>query len=575
MEYSMRPYQRSYRFLLAFLALILCASGLWAQTYTKELADGITLTQQIISTPADSSSKPQIINALRIDPKRPGVRIQGVLSRDVVYTGTKGRGCEVVSSMAERLNATAVVNADFFGLGGDIPGDPLGMMVINEEFISEPSQRVVFATMTDGRFLIDNLTLDARVKVADDKWFPIRGINRFRGDNEMVLYTTRFCEHTCTTGAGSEAVVKLDASPLKVGLATGTVTEVKSGVGDAQTSEGTVIISGRGTGAKFIDDNLKVGDKITLDLSVTGKLTGKWEKIAQAVGGGSWLVRDGKEYVDAKDEGFNTSFSLGRNPRTAVGIAKDGKLIIVTVDGRQSISGGMSLPDLAKVMIKLGCVTAANLDGGGSTTMANWAGVINSPSGGTQRAVSNGIAVFGDETVLNQEASFSMLPLDKPVPSGTTAQIMLIDAATGKPLDKKLAAKVVWAMHSGAGFVDQSGRFYGFKARTGTVIASIGGNTATMNVETAPGQPSELIATLKADPNGASNRSMLAVSAGDLNGNPLRGAQVSVKVTGGTADAESVTLDAKGDGSTGITWDGQAKGQVDVACGGLAKTAKP
>ena len=567
----MKPYQRSYRFLLAVLALILCASGLLAQTYTRELADGITLIQQIISTPADSESKPEIINALKIDPKRPGVRIQAVLSRDVVYTGTKGRGCEVVSSMAKRTNATAMVNADFFGLGGDIPGDPLGMMVINEDLISEPSHRVIFATTTDGRFLIDNATLDARIKLADGKWFPIRGINRVRRDNEMVMYTTRFCEHTCTTEAGSEAVVKLDASPLKVGSATGTVTEIKSGVGDTRTTEGTVILSGRGTGARFIDENLKAGDKITLDLNVTGKLTGKWDKIAQAVGGGSWLVRDGKEYVNAKDEGFNTGFYLGRHPRTAVGVMKDGKLIIVTVDGRQRISGGMSLPELAKVMIKLGCVNAANLDGGGSTTMASYYGIFNSPSGGTERAVSNGVAVFGNEPASTQDVTFSIAPLAGPVPSGTTAQLSLVDSATGQPLDKKLAGKTVWTSNSGAGFVDQSGRFYGFKARKGMVTVKLGGMTAGVDVETAPGQPSELTATLKADPSGAPNRSALAISVGDLNGNGLRGAQVSVKVTGGTADEAAVTLDEKGTGSTGITWDGTPNAEVEVATGLLSK----
>ncbi len=566
-------YRRSYRFLLFILTLILCTSSLYAQTYTKDLANGITLIQQIISPDASASPKPEIINVLRIDPSTKGVSFRSMLSRDRIYTGAPKVGCETVSSMAKRLNAVAAINADFFGLGGDIPGDPLNFMVRDGELISEPSWRVVFGITSDKRVVFDKLTFDAKIKLADGKVFPVRGINRFRGDNEIVTYTPCFGEHTCTAANGSEAVIKLDG-PVKVGVpVAGTVSEVKSGAGDSSITDSTLIISGRGTGARFIDENLKSGDKVTLEVTVTGEWTGKWDKIEQAVGGGNWLVRDGKEYINAEDAHFSGSF-LGKNPRTMAGLAKDGKLLLVTVDGRQRISGGMSLVECARLMLSLGCTQAVNLDGGGSTTMATYYGILNSPSGGIQRSVANGIAVFGDEMVQNQDISFSIAPLDKPVQSGTTAQLMLIDTKTDQPLDKQIAVKAVWAADNGTGFVDQSGRFYGFKARQGTVIASIGGKTATMDIETVPGKPGELTAELKADPGGAPNRGLLNISAGDLNGNALRGSQVSVKVTGGTADAPVLTLDDKGTGSTGITWDGTPGAQVEVAAGPLVKTVK-
>ncbi|MBC7615893.1 MAG: phosphodiester glycosidase family protein [Pedobacter sp.] len=77
----------------------------------------------------------------------------------------------------------------------------------------------------------------------------------------------------------------------------------------------------------------------------------------------------------------SSSFTKLRHPRTAIGIKANGKVILLTVDGRQENSAGMSLHELTKIMRWLGCVNAVNLDGGGSTTL--WvqnSGVVNYPS---------------------------------------------------------------------------------------------------------------------------------------------------------------------------------------------------
>lgn len=94
----------------------------------------------------------------------------------------------------------------------------------------------------------------------------------------------------------------------------------------------------------------------------------------------------------------NTSFAQGRHPRTAVGITNDNKLLLVAVDGRSAASAGMSLPELAQVFTALGATRAINFDGGGSTTA--WVrgeasgGVVNNPSDGQERTVTNAIAVI-------------------------------------------------------------------------------------------------------------------------------------------------------------------------------------
>ncbi len=89
-------------------------------------------------------------------------------------------------------------------------------------------------------------------------------------------------------------------------------------------------------------------------------------------------------YNQQVEELDTTAFTKLRHPRSAVGIKADGKVILLTVDGRQENSAGMSLPELTKLMKWLGCVSAINLDGGGSTTLwvssAPENGVVNYPS---------------------------------------------------------------------------------------------------------------------------------------------------------------------------------------------------
>lgn len=89
----------------------------------------------------------------------------------------------------------------------------------------------------------------------------------------------------------------------------------------------------------------------------------------EAVGGRPLLARDSVIAAAVDTEG-QPGFADGRHPRTAVGIGRDGKrLMLVVVDGRQpAYSAGMTLRELAVVMLALGAPDAINLDGGGSTT---------------------------------------------------------------------------------------------------------------------------------------------------------------------------------------------------------------
>ncbi|HLX70300.1 MAG TPA: phosphodiester glycosidase family protein [Verrucomicrobiae bacterium] len=116
----------------------------------------------------------------------------------------------------------------------------------------------------------------------------------------------------------------------------------------------------------------------------------------EIVGGSQIIVRGGRAILFP-----GSKFAEARHPRTAVGIDASGtQLTLLVVDGRQpELSIGMTLAELSEEMIRAGCATAINLDGGGSTTLvyrdakSKKLAVLNSPSDSKERAVADVLGV--------------------------------------------------------------------------------------------------------------------------------------------------------------------------------------
>jgi exopolysaccharide biosynthesis protein len=99
-------------------------------------------------------------------------------------------------------------------------------------------------------------------------------------------------------------------------------------------------------------------------------------------------------------------FNITRYCRTGIGLTKNHHLLIITVDGQAKESAGVTTPEFAKLFKALKCVSAINLDGGGSTTM--WVkgepenGVISHPTDNKkydhlgERKVANAILIMGN-----------------------------------------------------------------------------------------------------------------------------------------------------------------------------------
>lgn len=119
-----------------------------------------------------------------------------------------------------------------------------------------------------------------------------------------------------------------------------------------------------------------------------------WDVI-DAVAGGPVLIMNGRIRITADQEVFFGTSIPDVHPRTAAGRTRDGDLLVMVVDGRQTVSRGVDLEELAQLMLDVGAVEALNLDGGGSSTLVVNGVLLNRPTGGVfQREVMSALATF-------------------------------------------------------------------------------------------------------------------------------------------------------------------------------------
>ncbi|HVU78284.1 MAG TPA: phosphodiester glycosidase family protein [Gaiellaceae bacterium] len=103
---------------------------------------------------------------------------------------------------------------------------------------------------------------------------------------------------------------------------------------------------------------------------------------------GPLLVANGRVVFDAgaDREGFSagagqfdSDITVGRHPRTALGVSGESFLTLACDGRRSNVDGGLSMLELAQALVELGAERAINLDGGGSTTLVHRGHLLNRP----------------------------------------------------------------------------------------------------------------------------------------------------------------------------------------------------
>ena len=352
-------------------------SGVTLQNYTWDIADGMVKAA-----------------VLKIDLTDPYVEIELIPGQGQF---TKRA---TVSAMAERTNAIAMVNGDFYNTRAE--GAPIGTTVIDGSLASSQSNVTgiyCLGITKDGTAYIDTFSFIGAVSAKSGMFMELSGLNktvyweettglhshidRLHLYNDLWGGTTRGIDSY--TGVPSELLVK-DNQVVAVAF---------DGGFDMAVPEDHYIVHGDGKAALFLQQNFAVGDEINIFYEY--EPVKDWQLV---IGGHALLVENGQQVAYTKD----LSALGGVRARTAAGISQDGKtLYLVAVEGRTADSKGITLGNLSLLFTKLGVWKAMNLDGGGSTTMVSRplgetkaVRIIHPENNGAERSVVEGIGIYSN-----------------------------------------------------------------------------------------------------------------------------------------------------------------------------------
>lgn len=346
--------------------MVLCLSILWAMPAwaADQLAPGVKYWS---FTKTNWEGQPIQGYVLEVDPGVKNTEIRPVMGHETI--GQK----EVLSNMAQRTGAIAAVNGGFFDVAS---GVPTGNLFIDgqPEYISD-ILRTSFGLNRGGAVKIGYLSPKLQVELTGLGLLDVKGINVPGVSDGLVLYSSSWGQEI---SAGTALVLE----PAQGGFKAYPVT------GGVKAPPGGYVLAGWGIlGSQLASVPTEAKAKVITEMPVD------WKNLTHVLSAGPLLVDSGLPVEQAVNEGLWGSL-LKPAPRTAFGVNAQGNFLLVVVDGRQESSAGVTLEELAYLMVDLGAVQAVGLDGGGSSEMWVQGKIVNSPSEKKERSLANGLMVL-------------------------------------------------------------------------------------------------------------------------------------------------------------------------------------
>lgn len=309
-----------------------------------------------------------------------GSRLIQTLSNDQVY------GFETLTDMAVSESKAGYHEIGVNGMFYDSFGHPAGITIIDGEVVTSRNIGTpLFVIGKDGVPYLCDIELTLNLKI-NGKVYPVSEVN---GQQPM----TGFSIFTPWNGTSDRISALRKIIVINKFVVTRTV-QTENPFATDQAPGGlvngdflAVILSSNDK------DAIEVGDKVQVDYKSSIDLT----DVSQGFQTGGWLVREGENVARPYENYIGSTDSM--QPRTAIGIMKDNKVMIKVIDGRQSdLSLGVTGKQLAELFIQAGCIDAAYLDGGASSTLVKFGKLVNNPSLGEEKKISHGVFFDRDYT---------------------------------------------------------------------------------------------------------------------------------------------------------------------------------
>ena len=355
------------------LAIIACGAQAWAapvivkNRWERQAHPSVMYYNYMASV----DGQPVRIHIAEIDLSGP-VRLQPVLAWDQMDR------LETVTSIAKRHKPIVAINGSYFNMD---PGDafPVGFLMLDGRVVYfSHTHRSAFGLTRDNVPLFGYPRTRGSIYVEDTgEYFYIDGMNRERSANQAIVYTMEYGKRTVTKRSQLEIVVER-----------GVVREF--GTGNMRIPTDGFVISLAGDAMKY-KRMFRLGAPVKLYFVIEAE----WLRVFNALTGGPMLMRGGRIVVqETQSEQFKRSMHA-RNPLTAVASKPNGRLLFVVVDGRRpGHSVGLSYVELSDFLRSIGANNAIAMDGGGSSTMVINGELVNKPSDGSPRGVTNALCVF-------------------------------------------------------------------------------------------------------------------------------------------------------------------------------------
>jgi hypothetical protein len=193
--------------------------------------------------------------------------------------------------------------------------------------------------------------------------------------------------------------------------------------------------------------------------------------VKEAISGPFLLVKNGEIVYSADD--------TTKAPRNSIGLKEDGTVLMFLADGRQGVSNGMTVNEVAQIMKNAGCVNAIYLDGGGSATLASkhegssTLELQNTPSDGMERVVASSLMLVSTAEGSGRFDHASLSPNNEVYIAGGTVEFTAVGVDTaGYPVD--IPEGVKWSItDSSYGSIDATTGVFKSNGKCGTVTAEL------------------------------------------------------------------------------------------------------